>query len=56
MEQVLVSKHCCKFVSLSFAKHYTPQELNNEISNLLQKLKQEQNNFKKLEILQDFEK
>ena len=56
MEQVIVSKHDYKFVSLGFAKHYTPQELTDKISNLLQKLKQEQNNFKKREILQDFEK
>ena len=56
MEQVIVSKYDCKFSSLSFAKHYTPQELTDEISNLLQKLKQEQNNFKKQEILHDFEK
>lgn len=56
MEQVIVSKYDCEFSSLSLAKHYTPQELNAEISNLLQKLKQEQNNFKKREILQDFEK
>lgn len=56
MEQALVSKDYCKFVSLGFAKHYTPQELNDEISNLVQKLKQEQNNFKKREILHDFEK
>lgn len=56
MKQVIVSKYDCQFSSLSLAKHYTPQELNDEISNLLQKLKQEQNNFKKREILQDFEK
>lgn len=56
MEQVRVSKHDYNFISLSFAKHYTPQELTDKISNLLKKLKQEQNNFKKREILQDFEK
>lgn len=55
MEQAIVSKHDYKFVSLGFAKHYTPQELNAEISNLLQKLKQEQNNFKKQQFLKDFE-
>lgn len=56
MEQVFVSKYDFKFCSLELAKQYTPQELNDEISNLLQKLKQEQNNFKKREILKDFEK
>lgn len=56
MEQVSVSKYDCNFASLGSAKHYTPQELNAEISNLLKKLKQEQNNFKKQEILHDFEK
>ncbi len=56
MEQVIVSKYDCKFASLGLAKQYTPQELTAEISNLLQKLKQEQNNFKKREILHDFEK
>lgn len=55
MKHVSVYKHTYKFSSLDFAKHYTPQELNDEISNLLKKLKQEQNNFKKQEILHDFE-
>jgi len=55
MEKVLVDKYDFKFTSLNFARHYSPEELYDEISNLMQQLKQEQNNFKKQQFLKDFE-
>lgn len=56
MDKILICKDDFKFASLNFARHYTPEELSDEISNLLQQLKQKQNNFKKQQILYDFER